>query len=150
MEIRLRLALPRDASSVPVARRLLRQSMDLLGAEPDIVGDLQLALTEACTNVLDHSQAGDDYEVSVGIGNDRCVLEVIDHGHGFDGSEHGHQQADTGDEEGRGIHLMRALVDTVEFESLPSQGTVVHLEKKMVWAQGSVAGRWDEQQEARR
>jgi len=150
MEIRLTLALPRDASSVPVARRLLKQSMDLLGVEPEIVGDLQLALTEACTNVLDHSGAEDDYEVCVGIDDDRCVLEVIDHGHGFDGTQHGHERAGAGDEEGRGIHLMRALVDSVEFESLPSQGTVVHLEKKLAWSEGSVARSWDEGQDLRR
>jgi len=150
MEIRLRLALPRDVSSVPVARRMLKQSMDLLGVEPEIVADLQLALTEACTNVLDHSTGEDDYDVCAGIDDDRCVLEVIDRGHGFDGSALGHERAAAGDEDGRGIHLMRALVDRVAFESLPAKGTVVHLEKRLAWVDDSVARRWDSEQESRR
>ena len=142
MEIKLTLALPRDEISVPVVRRLLKQSMDLLGVDPEVTADIELALTEACTNVLDHSADGDDYEVSAGIDGDRCVIEVVDRGGGFDGSLHGLAEAQAHAEDGRGIHLMRALVDTVTFTSRPSRGTVVHLEKKLEWQEGSVIQHW--------
>ena len=142
MEIKLTLALPRDALSVPVVRMLLKKSMDVLGVIPDVTADIELALTEACTNVLDHSAQGDEYEVSAGIHGDQCVIEVVDRGGGFDGSLHGLVTADAGAEEGRGIHLMRALVDRVEFESRPSAGTVVHLEKTLQWVPGSVIQHW--------
>jgi hypothetical protein len=47
-------------------------------------------------------------------------------------------EADSTAEEGRGIHLMRALVDKVEFTSRPQTGTVVHLEKALRWSDGAV------------
>ena len=144
MEIKLTLALPRDEISVPVVRKLLKQSMDVLGVVPEVTADIELALTEACTNVLDHSADGDEYEVSAGIDGDQCVIEVVDRGGGFDGSLHGLADADPHAEDGRGIHLMRALVDRVTFTSRPAKGTVVHLEKKLEWQEGSVIQHWTE------
>ena len=138
MEIKLALALPRDELSVPVVRRVLKQAMDVLGVEPDVVADIQLALTEACTNVLDHAGDADDYEVSAGIDGDLCIIEVIDRGGGFDGSSLGLDHAEATAEDGRGIQLMRALVDKVRFDSRPSVGTVVHLEKRLQWGDDSI------------
>jgi serine/threonine-protein kinase RsbW len=138
VEIKLTLALPRDELSVPVVRRVLTQAMDVLGVEHEITSDIQVALTEACTNVLDHAADADEYEVSAGIDGDVCVIEVVDRGGGFDGSilglDHAHESA----EGGRGIQLMRALVDKVLFDSRPHVGTVVHLEKRLRWHEESV------------
>lgn len=138
MEIKLALALPRDELSVPVVRRVLQQAMDVLGVAPEVTADIQVALTEACTNVLDHAGDADEYEVSAGIDGDVCVIEVIDRGAGFDGSSMGLGDAADEAEEGRGIQLMRALVDKVRFDSRPSVGTVVHLEKRLEWHDGSI------------
>ncbi len=144
MEIKLTLALPRDEVSVPVVRRLLKQSMDVLGVDDEVTADIELALTEACTNVLEHAAEGDEYEVSAGIDGDLCVLEVVDRGGGFDGSLQGLDDAEAGAEGGRGIQLMRALVDRVTFLNRPHRGTVVHLEKKLTWREGSVIQHWTE------
>jgi serine/threonine-protein kinase RsbW len=138
VEIKLALALPRDEMSVPVVRRVLKQAMDVLGVDADVTSDIQVALTEACTNVLDHSQDGDEYEVSAGIDGDLCIIEVIDRGGGFDGSSLGLDHAEATAEDGRGIQLMRALVDTVRFDNRPSVGTVVHLEKRLEWHDDSI------------
>ena len=132
MEIKLTLALPRDEVSVPVVRKILTSSLKVLGVVPDVVHDIQLALTEACTNVLDHAQESDEYEVSAGIDGTLCVIEVVDRGSkAFDGNEKGHTAADLEAEEGRGIQLMRALVDKIEFTNRPHVGAVVHLEKQL-------------------
>ena len=138
MEIKLALALPRDELSVPVIRRVLKQAMDVLGVQAEVIADIQLALTEACTNVLDHAADVDEYEVSAGIDGHVCVIEVIDRGGGFDGSSLGLDHAEATAEDGRGIQLMRALVDKVRFDSRPSVGTVVHLEKRLEWHDDSV------------
>ena len=139
MEIKLTLALPRDELSVPVVRRVLKASMETLGVEPHVIADIELALTEAVTNVLDHSTHGEEYEVSAGIDDDVCVIEVVDRGAGFDGSALGRGEAELTAEEGRGIQLIRALVDEVTFDSVPRLGTVVHLEKRLEWKPDSVA-----------
>jgi serine/threonine-protein kinase RsbW len=138
MEIKLTLALPRDQLSVPVVRRILRSSLEALGIRRETVADIEVVLTEACTNVLDHADGADEYEVSTGIRGTKCVIEVLDRGHGFDSSGAGLGQAEPHAEEGRGIQLMRALVDRLEFSSKPSVGTVVHLEKELTWDDGAV------------
>ncbi len=139
MEIKLTLALPRDELSVPVARRVLAQAMDVLGVEREVTSDIEIALTEACTNVLDHAEGAEEYEVSAGIDGDVCVIEVIDRGAGqFDPAVLGHGDAADDAEEGRGIQLMRALVDKVRFDNREQVGTVVHLEKRLEWHEDSV------------
>ena len=144
MEIKLTLALPRDEFSVPVARRVLSRSMDVLGVDEVVVADIELALTEACTNVLDHAADTDEYEVSAGIDGTVCVIEVIDRGAGFISDDKGLVSADPAAEDGRGIQLMRALVDKVTFTNRPQVGTVVHLEKQLVWHEDSVIKRLTE------
>ena len=138
MEIKLSLALPRDEFSVPVARNVLAGSLRLLGVQEDAIHDIELALTEAVTNVLDHAVDVDEYEVSAGIDGSVCVIEVIDRGGGFDSSMEALAAAEPSAESGRGIQLMRALVDEVTFISKPQVGTVVHLEKQLEWEDDSV------------
>jgi len=133
VEIKLALALPREELSVPVVRRVLRASMQALGVEVEVVHDIELALAEAVTNVLDHATTGEEYEVSAGIDGNTCVIEIVDRGEGFDGNELGHGDAAPHAEDGRGIQLMRALVDKVTFTNVPTLGTVVHLEKRLEW-----------------
>ena len=135
MEIKLTLALPREELSVPVVRRVLKSSLLALGVELEVVHDIEVALTEAVTNVLDHAAHGEEYEVSAGIDGDICVIEIVDRGAGFDASELGHDEAHPSAEQGRGIQLMRALVDTVTFTNIPTVGTVVHLEKRLQWTE---------------
>ncbi|HMC72308.1 MAG TPA: ATP-binding protein, partial [Mycobacteriales bacterium] len=84
MEINFTLQLPRDALSVPVVRRVLNSSMQTLGVAEDCLTDIEIALTEACTNVLDHAADGDEYKVIAGLDDNACVIEVIDTGRGFD------------------------------------------------------------------
>jgi serine/threonine-protein kinase RsbW len=141
VEIKLSLALPRDELSVPVVRRVLTCAMEVLGVDGDVTADVQVALTEACTNVLKHADEGDEYVVSAGIDGDLCVVEIIDRGAGFDGDALGHADAGDAAEQGRGIQLMRALVDRVSFDSRQTEGTVVHLEKRLEWDERSVIRR---------
>jgi serine/threonine-protein kinase RsbW len=136
------LCLPRDAASVPVVRRLCKSALDDLGVHETCVSDIELAVTEACTNVLKHANGtNDDYETTVAIDDHDCTIRVVDAGRGFDASSHGRHEAGGDAESGRGIHLIRALVDNVEFISRPEDGTVVHLEKRLVFTPGSVLQR---------
>lgn len=138
MEIRLTLGLPRDEFSIPVVRRILSSSMTALGVDQSCIDEVALAISEACTNVLEHAaDDGASYEVVVGIAGDRCVIEVIDTGGGFDPTSSGLVTAEVSAEQGRGIHLMRQMVDRVHFDSRPERGTVVHLEKQLHWAAGA-------------
>lgn len=133
MEIRLTLALPRDELSIPVVRRILASGMAVLGVERESIDEVAVAVSEACTNVLEHAPVGAAYEVCVGIDEDLCVIEVTDAGCGFDATAVGLSEAEESAEQGRGIHLMRQMVDRVRFDRRPERGTVVHLEKRLRW-----------------
>jgi serine/threonine-protein kinase RsbW len=136
------LSLPRDEASVPVVRRLCKSALDDLGVHETCVSDIELAVTEACTNVLKHAHGTPDiYDVNVEFNDHDCSIRVIDSGAGFDASKEGREEALVGDESGRGIHLIRALVDNVQFTSRPEDGTVVHLEKRLVLMPNSILQR---------
>ncbi len=141
MKIKLTLALPRDAASVPVVRKILKSSLQMLGVREETIGDVELALTEACTNVLDHAHGTEDYEVAVGIDGRACVIEVIDRGGGFDAA--GLAEAGPYAEDGRGVLIMKALVDEISFIHRPADGTVVHMEKRLTWADDALITRLD-------
>jgi serine/threonine-protein kinase RsbW len=101
--------------------------------------DIQVALTEACTNVLRHAQGNSqEYEVTLQIDERKCEISVDDAGAGFEQGVSGSQIPGEVPESGRGIHLMRTLVDDVRFDAVPGNGTVVRLEKDLVYEEGSV------------
>src|SRR5258706_669990 len=84
VDVRFCLVFPRETISVPVVRRVLGDTLYKLGVNEECVADLLLAVTEACTNVLRHSGPGCRYEVVATVGRNRCVLDVVDTGRGFD------------------------------------------------------------------
>ena len=83
-DVRFCLVFPRETLSVPVMRRVLGDILSRLGVDEECIADLLLAVTEACTNVLRHSGPGRRYEVVAQVGRNRCLLEVVDSGRGFD------------------------------------------------------------------
>ena len=133
MEIGLRIRLPRDRISVPVARHVVRSAIDEIGVTADCADDIEVALSEACTNVLMHAGPGAIYDVRLDLDDERCVLRIIDLGRGFDLAALPDGRPLPEEERGRGLPLMSSLVDRVRFESKPEIGTVVHLEKRLVY-----------------
>lgn len=140
MNINLGLSLPRDEASIPVVRHVCRDSMQLLGVEEVCVENIELAVTEACTNVLKHAaEASIEYEVTVEIDDTTCHIRVHDDaGEGFDHASQGVQEAHKEAEGGRGIFIMRAMMDELRFESLAEDGAVVHLVKNLELRDDSV------------
>jgi serine/threonine-protein kinase RsbW len=153
-DVRFCLVFPRESLSIPVMRRVLGDTLSRLGVDEESIGDLLLAVTEACTNVLRHAGPGRKYEVVVTVGRNRCVLQVLDNGRGIDpdslrATRRPHLRrppvrpvqllnrwARTADiaqlhESGRGMAIMRACVDEVSLRSGPGQGTVVQLRKRI-------------------
>jgi serine/threonine-protein kinase RsbW len=135
MEIGLRIRLPRDRISVPVARHVVRSAIEEIGVTTECADDIEVALSEACTNVLMHAGPGAIYDVRLDLDDERCVLRIIDLGSGFDLATLPDGRPMPEEERGRGLPLMSSLVDRVRFESKPEIGTVVHLEKRLVYDQ---------------
>ena len=142
MELSLSLTMPRDEQTVPVARHIVRNAMEQVGVEGTCIDDVELALSEACTNVLLHSGPGDRYIVRLDLEDHLGVIRVIDVGRGFDSARLQAEGSLPHAERGRGLGLMRALVDRVDLISRDEAGTIVTLEKTLTLdEQALLAGR---------
>jgi serine/threonine-protein kinase RsbW len=129
--LNIELVLRREAASVPLVRHILKSSLFELGVADEDVADVELAVTEACANAVLHAGGTpDEYEVHTKIEDDRCEIRVIDTGRGFDhgSAEQAPRRSDDG---GRGLTIMRASVDTIQFVSEPERGTIVCLVKRL-------------------
>lgn len=128
--LEMTVSLPRQSHSVPVIRRLAAQILRAFGVAADSIHDVELAISEACANVIQHAVDSEGYEVSIELAAERCAITVLDRGEGFDASVVADQDDDDA-ESGRGLSLMRALVDNLNFVSEPKVGAVVHMVKQL-------------------
>jgi len=82
--------------------------------------------------VLEHAAADDEYEVRLVVdGDHRCAISVTNAGNGFDASDLVGKMPDASSPRGRGVAIMRAVMDQVEFRSEPETGTIVLLVKQL-------------------
>ena len=144
MDMRFSLALPRDALSIPVIRRVVGDALRGIGVSEDCVDDVLVAASEACTNVVQHARSTGEYEVTAHVDDGFCMLKIMDWGRGPRPAPVP-APPDRGvlSESGRGIKIMRALVDDLDIDSSPDRGTVVHLRKRLTWRDGALIGRLD-------
>jgi serine/threonine-protein kinase RsbW len=130
MRMSVRLHLPREADSVPAVRRLLRCALTILHVDRQSGTDLEIALTEACANVVKHAAGADRFEVHLDVAEDRCAIDVLDNGSGFDpDADNGDASPAADSERGRGLFLIKALSDNVRMHSAPRSGSLIHFEK---------------------
>ncbi|WP_239118010.1 ATP-binding protein [Paractinoplanes ferrugineus] len=119
--------LPRETGSVPAVRRLLRCALASLQVDSQYGADLEIAITEACANVVDHADGTEKFEVRLEVADDHCAIDVRDEGAGFDPESVGRPGADN--ERGRGLFLIKALAENVRMHSSPRRGSLIHFEK---------------------
>jgi anti-sigma regulatory factor (Ser/Thr protein kinase) len=107
----------------PAPTRALRAALDEIGE----LFELKVAATEALTNAIKGSVTGRPVCVAVEPGTEAIEVEVRNHG-AFEVGEPTLDDVDS--ESGRGIALMFALVDEVEFAST-GDGTRVRIRKRL-------------------
>jgi serine/threonine-protein kinase RsbW len=131
MNLEFAVFLPRDAETVALARGVVASALTSFGVTPECVEDIRVALSEACTNVIQHAAADDEYEVRLEVDEQRCAITVTNTGVGFDATALAGVMPDSSSSRGRGVAIMRALMDRVDFSSEPETGTIVHLVKTL-------------------
>ena len=125
----VRLNLPREVDSVPAVRRLLRCALTVLRVDRQAGADLEIALTEACANVVKHADGANKFEVRLDVAEDRCSIDVVDNGAGFDLDTETGLSPVASSERGRGLFLIKALAENVRMQSSPRTGSLIHFEK---------------------
>ena len=121
------VCLPQEAETVGVIRSVVKNALRSFGVTEDCIDDILLALSQACTNVIDHAMPADEYEVRLQVDVSGCALSVKNTGHGFDARGLRGVIPDPSSPRGRGVAIMRAVMDQVDLSSEPEADTIVHL-----------------------
>jgi serine/threonine-protein kinase RsbW len=129
VNVHFTVRLPTDEKSVPLVRGLLRKALQYLGVAETGIQEIVLALTEACANVVQHAGEHEEYQVDVAIDDELCRISVVDEGDGFDVEATDPPPSPL--EGGRGLVLMRALVDRLAFVQDEDGRHRVTLEKRL-------------------
>jgi anti-sigma regulatory factor (Ser/Thr protein kinase) len=117
----VKLTLPARPENVSVIRHVLGAFAEALRLPDDLVEDLRLAVTEACTNVVRHAYPADvpgPVEISIVPTDGFVTVIVSDHGRGI-----GASSDTTGP--GLGLPLIAAIADEVELQPVQGGGSRV-------------------------
>ena len=131
--IELRIAA--RAENVALARLTLSGVAAAAGAPPDVVADLKLAVSEACTNAVQHAYAGrsGDHDGQVilrfVVADRQLLVEVEDDGAGFELVTRESWEDGERPGLGMGLTIVRSLTDELEIES-GGKGSRVAFSKK--------------------
>jgi|RhiMetdeSRZDD1v2_1073273.scaffolds.fasta_scaffold05477_12 serine/threonine-protein kinase RsbW len=116
----LRFDMRSTRTAVPPAVEKILAHVDAIGLSENQRADLAIALSEALANAAIHGnklRAECPVAVSVRLGTVEAAIDIRDCGHGFD---HAHVSDPTAESQvlmpgGRGVFLMRHLVDSLEY-----------------------------------
>jgi PAS domain S-box-containing protein len=119
----IRLTLTPDADALAALRRMLRRWLIEMGAAPDEMGAIVMAANEAWQNAIEHGHDFQPVPVDVRFQreDDEVVITVRDAG--------GRGQPAGDPDRGRGIELMRGLMDNAKLDLGSHRGGVVVLRR---------------------
>jgi serine/threonine-protein kinase RsbW len=125
------LTIPARPEYVALCRLALTGLARTRALSPEVVADLKLALTEACSNSVRHAyEEGREgvVEVRYDLTDERMDVEVRDDGAGFDPDvlERAQEELDEG---GLGIAIIRAVTDELEIGARPEGGSRLRFTK---------------------
>jgi serine/threonine-protein kinase RsbW len=119
-----------------VVRDFVSDAARAVGFADDDVGKIALAVDEACTNIIKHAYKFDphqDIAVTVSAANGVFEVRILDHGRTFDPTTvqppNMKEYLTHFRRGGLGVHLMRSLMDKVEYSIVPGTTNEVRLTK---------------------
>lgn len=136
-----------DKASVSEARRLIRAELQEAGAEPSVLFDCLVAVTEACTNALIHGTTDASRAAPVlawSIDASRARFHIEDYStEGWSRARHPSRSATVTKVEdlqvgGLGLGMINDLMDEVDIE-IAAEGTRVYLVKALSLGAGSTS-----------
>ena len=126
------LRIPSRPEWVALARLAVSAVATRLHFSIEEIEDLKLAVTEACTAVIQHDNHGESIEIACETEPDALHLRVHDAGRHV----HSASKSDTIDFDearvaGLGVFLIRTLMDEVTYEVHPETGTDLRMVKRL-------------------
>jgi len=131
------LTLRNDIQDVPLLAAFIDEVCELLGFDMATTMQINLAMEEAVVNVMDYAYPDGkpgDVAIQAVTDNGFLVFTITDSGIPFDPTKSGEVDTTLSAEErrigGLGIHLVRQLMDVVEYERREGRN-ILTLRKKM-------------------
>ena len=132
------LDVPSTTQNLALIREFVSRVAEQAGLNETEVGQLELAVDEACANVIEHAY-GDDKTKQVMVraifDEDTLRIHVIDTGKGFDPTQVQEQELKeliakrkTG---GLGMRLIKTLMDEVHYDIEPGKRNELRMVKKL-------------------
>lgn len=132
------LTIESRTEKLSLVREFVSEAARRFGFTEESVGKIALAVDEACTNVIKHSyNYAPNKEIDIRIGAENGIFEVVitHQGKTFDPdsvkSPDMREYLSHYRKGGLGIHLMRSLMDTIEYRIRPDKKSEVHLSKRI-------------------
>lgn len=107
------------------------------GLDKKAIYAVQLAVDEACCNIIDHAYGGEgvgELDCSVDVENGEITIVLCDHGRPFNPdiipTPQLNAPLDKVKPRGVGLYLIRRMMDKVHYESTPDAGNVLTMVKR--------------------
>ena len=140
---KLHIETPVDGSYLAYIRSLIGDLARKVGFTEDDVAQIEMAVDEACSNVIAHAYApkkewrwksfNPDIRLDVRVEGNRLVIEIRDHGQRFDFAAYQPDEIEGRIKEmkphGYGIFIMRKFMDKVQYSSNKKTGNTLRLVK---------------------
>lgn len=131
------LTVPGDVANLRIIADFITQAVREANLEEHDVFAVQMAVDEACTNVIEHAYAcaPGDIHLTCQVKPGECVITICDHGRPFDPETVPPPDLDSDLEDrrigGLGLYFMRELMDEVHFSFDPDTGNQVVMIKRL-------------------
>ena len=115
-----------------IGENIARTMRDFGGDRDKLAYDLNLVLTEAMANAIQHANTGDpakEVQIEISIVSQQLIIKVFDFGQGFDIKDY-IEPSHPLEEHGRGIYLIHTIMDEISY--LPTDtGHVLQMAKNL-------------------
>ena len=130
----IRLSVPSDAAVMTVVRALVEKMASLAGFDDLQRSRIVLAIDEACTNIIRHQYEGRpdgriDIETRLGDADGRLDFVLRDYGPVRDPESFHGRDLDDVRPGGLGIHIIREVMDSMQYRPAPGGGMQLLLGK---------------------
>lgn len=124
----IKMEIPANPDYVSILRLTTSGIANKLGFSMDDIEDMKVAVSEACSNAVKHSE---DNKVSINFNllNNGIQIEIIDNGKGYDVDSIETPDLTNPKEGGLGLFIIQTLMDEVNIESKGNQGTTIKMTK---------------------
>lgn len=139
IERKFMLKVPSSTENLALIREFVGSAAQQAGFDSNEIAKLELAVDEACANVIEHAYGGQDISKEVVIratlDDEALSIDIEDTGRGFDPEliqpEELEQLISERKTGGMGMRLMRTLMDEVHYEIEPGKKNALHMVKRL-------------------